>query len=144
MIDQLDEEKYDFVLDLQKFNNSYNEVNIFLSKYGYFLRVFELKNKFKQLFMKEPKKQNIVRQISSCINEKYNGFQPISIELARKESKNFKSMDIIDKPTKNPEFSLLCYFAKDISKAYTSFYNVKSKTKRAYSCYECCCCRNGF
>ena len=31
--------------------------------------------------MKEPKKQNIVRQLSSCLMEKYNGFQVISIEI---------------------------------------------------------------
>ena len=29
--------------------------------------------------MKEPKKQNIVRQFSSCLIEKYNGFEVISI-----------------------------------------------------------------
>ena len=120
LIDQLDEEKHDFVLDLQKFNSHCYEINSFLSKYGYFLRVFELKNKFRQLFMKEPKKQNIFRQISSCINEKYNGFQSISIEFARKERKNFKPIDIIYKPTKNPEFSLLCCFTEDISKAYAN------------------------
>ena len=37
--------------------------------------------------MKEPKKQNIVRQLSSCLIEKYNGFQVISIEFNRKQEK---------------------------------------------------------
>ena len=55
-----------------------------LAKYGYFLRVFELKNKFRHLALKNPKKQNIVRQLSSCINEKYNGFHLISIEYNKK------------------------------------------------------------
>ena len=137
LIDQLDEEKYDLVLDLQKFNNNCYEINSFLSKYGYFLRVFVLKNKFRQLFMKEPKKQNIVRQISSCIKEKYHGFQSTSIEFVRKERKNFKLIDITYKPTKNPEFSPLYYFTEDVSKTYTNFYNVKDKTKCAYSYYEC-------
>ena len=48
-IDQLDEEKYEFILDLQKFNDNCYEINYVLSKYNYFLRVFELT-------MKEPKK----------------------------------------------------------------------------------------
>ena len=52
--------------------------------------------------MKEPKKQNLVRQISSFIIEKYNGFQAISIEYARKQRKNFTPIDIICKPTKQP------------------------------------------
>ena len=144
LIDQLDKEKYDFVLDLQKFNNNCYEINSFLFKYGYFFRVFELKNKFRQLFMKEPKKQNIIRKISSCINEKYNGCQSASIEFTWKERKNFKPIDIIYIPTENPEFSSLCYFTEDISKAYTNFCNVKEKTKRAYSCYECFYCRKCF
>ena len=69
--------------------------------------------------MEEPKKQNIVRQISSCINEKYNVFQSVSIEFTRKERKHLKPIDIIYKTTKNPEFSTVCYFTEDISKAYT-------------------------
>ena len=75
--------------------------------------------------MKEQKKQSIVREISSCITEEYNGFQMISIEFVRKERKKFKPMDIIYKPTKNPEISPLSYFTQDILKAYINFFNVK-------------------
>ena len=49
--------------------------------------MFELKNKFRHLTIKEPKKQNIIREISSCMTEKYNGLQAISIEFVRKERK---------------------------------------------------------
>ena len=66
------------------------------------------------MIIKEPKKTNFVWQSSSCINKKYNGYQTISIEYARKERKNFKPIDIIYKPTKNPEKRPLCYFAPDI------------------------------
>ena len=117
LIDQLDEGKYYFVLDLQKFDNNFYEINSFVSKYGYFLRVFELKNKFRQLFMKELKIYiYIIRQISSCIDEKYNDFQSVSTEFTRKERKNFKPIDIIYKPTKNPEFSSLCYFTEEFQR----------------------------
>ena len=37
--------------------------------------------------MKEPGKQNVVRQLLSCLIEKYNGFQVISIEFDRKKKK---------------------------------------------------------
>ena len=75
LIEQLDQpEKFQFIVDLQKFNNICYEINSILSKHDYFLKVFELKNKFRHLSMKEPKKQNIVRQLSSCLMEKYNGF----------------------------------------------------------------------
>ena len=36
LIEQLDEEKYKFILDLPKFNNNCYEINCFLSKYNYF------------------------------------------------------------------------------------------------------------
>ena len=87
LIEQLEEGKFKFILDLQKFNNICYEINLILLKYNYFLRIFEVKDKYRQLSMKEPKKQNIVRQISSCLIEKYNGFQVILIEFDRKQKK---------------------------------------------------------
>ena len=132
LIYQLDEKKYEFILDLQKFNNNCYEVNCFLSEFNYFLRVFELKNKFGHFTIEEPKKQNIVRQISICITKKYNEFQAISIEFSRKERKKYKPIDIIYKPTKNPELSLLRYFTQDISKAYHNFYSVGDRTKHGF------------
>ena len=55
-----------------------------VAKHLYFLRVFELKNNFRRLALQNPRKKNIVRQLSSCINQKYNGFHVISIEYNKK------------------------------------------------------------
>ena len=85
---QLNQEKFIMILDYQKFNNQCHEVNMLLAKHGYFLRVLELKNKFHHLVLKNPKNQNIVRQLSSCINEKFNRFQVLSIEYSKKLRKN--------------------------------------------------------
>ena len=117
LIDELDENKYKLEIDLQKFNNDYYEINCFLSYFIYFLRVFKLKNKFRQMIIKELKKTNFVRQLSSCIIEIYNGYQTISTEFERKQRKIFKPIDIIYKPAKNPEKSPVCCFTPDISKA---------------------------
>ena len=51
---------------------------------NYFLRVFELKNKFRRFTMKDKSKQKIVRQLSSCLIEEYSGFTVISIEFQKK------------------------------------------------------------
>ena len=40
-------DKFEFIIDLQKFQNMRYEINSILSKYNYFLRVFELKNKYR-------------------------------------------------------------------------------------------------
>ena len=100
---QLNQEKFNIILDYQKFNNQCHEVNMLLAKHGYFLRVFELKNKFRHLALKNPKTQNIVRELPSCINKKYNGFHVISIEYSKKLREKFKPIDIIYKPVKSSE-----------------------------------------
>ena len=101
-------------LDYQKFNSQCYEINMTLAKYGYFLRVFELKSKFRHLALKNPKKQNIVRHLSSCINEKYNGLHVISIEYSKKLRTKFKPINIIYKPIKSPEKEVLCFSKNDI------------------------------
>ena len=49
------------MIELQAFLNMCYEINMILSKFGYFLRVFELKNKFSHLSMKDKNQQKIVR-----------------------------------------------------------------------------------
>ena len=61
LINELDEEKYEFILDLQKLNNNCYEISCFLLNYNSFLRILELRSKFRYLTLKEPKKQSIVR-----------------------------------------------------------------------------------
>ena len=73
-------DKFEFIIDLQKFHNMCYEINWVLSKYNYFLRVLELKNKYRRFLIKDKSKQKIVRQLSSCLIEKYSGFRLISIE----------------------------------------------------------------
>ena len=67
------------------------------------------------------KKQNIVRQLSSCINKKYNGFHVILIKYSKKLRKKFKPIDIIYKPVKSPEKKIQCFYSQDISKSYRNF-----------------------
>ena len=68
LIEQIDwPEKFKFIIELQIFLNMCYEINAILSKFGYFLRVFELKNKCCHLTMKDKTKQKIVRQLSSSL-----------------------------------------------------------------------------
>ena len=113
------------------------EINSILSKYNYFLRVFELKNKYRWFSVKDKSKQKIVRQLSSCLIEKYSGFRVISIEFERKQRKLFKPIDIIYKPTKSIEIEPLCYFSDDISKAYSFLHSVGENMTRVLKCYQC-------
>ena len=98
------------------------EINSILSKYNYFLRGFELKNKYCRFSVKDKSKQKIVRQLSSCLIEKYSGFRVITIEFERKQRKLFRPIDIIYRPTKSIDIEPLCYFSDEISKSYQCYY----------------------
>ena len=101
--------KYKLILDYQKFNANCHEINSLLAKNEYFLRIFELSQKFQYFSLKNPKKQTVVRQSLSCISEKYNGFHVISIEYCGKLRKKFRPIDIIYKPVKSNDEKILCY-----------------------------------
>ena len=66
-----------FSLNLQEFNNICYKANEILIKFDFFLRVFEQKNSYRQLLIKKTEKQNQIKQLASCLVQKYNGFQVI-------------------------------------------------------------------
>ena len=55
IFEKLTHEKTDFSLDLQEFNNVCYKINEILTEFGFFLCVFEQKNKYRQLLIKKPK-----------------------------------------------------------------------------------------
>ena len=82
--------------------------------------------------------------MSSCLIEKYNGFQVVKVDFSKKERKKFEPICKINKPTQNPAILPECYYTKDISKAYTSLYLQGLRNKRAYAVYKCYYCRKFF
>ena len=72
--------------------------------------------------------QNIVRQLPSCINEKYNGFPVISIEHSKKLRKKFKAINIIYKPVKSPEKK----FSVTTPKIYQNHTEILEETAKNY------------
>ena len=72
LMEKISNEKFKFSLDLQEFNPICYEINEILIKYNFFLRVFEQKYKYRNLLIKQPEKQNQIKQLASCINQKYN------------------------------------------------------------------------
>ena len=89
--------------------------------------------------LKTQKKQTVVRQLSSCITEKFNGFNIISIEYGKKLRGKFKPIDIIYKPVKKVDAEIKCYFLQDISRVYRNTCDKSEKLSHgfAYQCYYC-------
>ena len=138
--DLYENSKYKLVLDYRKFNANYHEINSMLAKHGYFLRIFELRQKFRYFSLQSPKKQTVVQQLSICISEKYNGFHVISTEYCDKLQKKFRPIDIIYKPVKSIDAKILCYYSTDLSKAYRNSCGETAKKVShgyAFECYYC-------
>ena len=112
------------------------DINEILSKSQYFLTVYELGIKFREVCMKDSKEQIIVRRLSSCIRVKFNGYDIISNEFSRKLRRHFTPIIIIYKPVKNNTNKILCYSTTDISKAYKSSCNSNDKIKHGFA-YKC-------
>ena len=127
-------------LDYHRFEGQSFELNKVLAKYGYFLRVFELKKKFRTISKKkDSEKQEMRKKISTCVMEKFKGFGIVRIEYGRKLSTKFKPIDIIYKPVKKWDDVIGCYISTDLATAYRAEYVINDKTRhsRAFQCYYC-------
>ena len=85
-------------LDLTNFERSCYLLNEILTKFNYFFRIFELKDKLCYLTNETPTKKNIIRKLSSCVVEKFNGFTIVRVENDRSVRKIFYPIDMIYKP----------------------------------------------
>ena len=104
LIDQLDKEKYEFILDLQKFNNDCYEINYVLSKYNHFLRVFELKNKFRHLTMKEPKNKTLLDKFLAVLLRNIMVFRPYQLHFLEEKEKNLNRLILFTSQQKIQKF----------------------------------------
>ena len=70
--------------------------NQVISKHGFFLKFFERCNMYRFLIKKKAQGKNeITRNLSACVLEKFNGYETIRNNLARKEKVNVRSIDIV-------------------------------------------------
>ena len=129
---------------MQKFDIVCYEINEILITDNFFLCVFEQKNKYRYLLIKEPEKQNQVKQHASCLNQKYNGFQVIKNSFNKSQRRDFEPVDIIYIPTKNAQILPDCYYTTNISNAYTALYSEGLKNRRAFTVSKCYYCNKFF
>ena len=138
-------EKFKFYIELQIFLNMCYEINAILSKFGYFLRVFEFKNKFCHLTMKDKTKQKIVRQLSSCLIEKYSVLQSFQSNITKSKENCLNQLILFVSQHKHIEIEPLCHFSEDISKACSSLHSKgKKDLSRAHKVYQCFYCNKFF
>ena len=84
----------------------------------------------------------MLRTLSSCIKEKFNGFTFANIRLAKKQKDDLVPINIIYEPVKKQEQVIKCYFTNDLKNAYRALYNKSQKVFTANTLYECYYCND--
>ena len=129
-------------LDVLNFENQCFKINTILTKYNMFLRVFELKDKFRYLFKQNSEQKRIVNEVSSCVIERFNGFTLVRLEFDNEIRRDFTPVDIIYKPVKKENEILNCFFTDKLHLAFRATYNETTKWEKLYnsSAFQCYFC----
>ena len=116
------------------------EINKILIEEKFFLRVYEIKDKFRYLFHEDHNKKNVLRTLSSCIKEKFNGFTFGDIWLQTKQKSDLIPVNILYMPVKKENDVIKCFFTNDLKNAYRALYLKGSREHSAKTLYECFYC----
>ena len=103
-----------------------------------FLRVYEKRNKFSYLIKKPPTgKNSVIRDLSSCLIERYNGYQVVKIEKRDCQKSLFEPIDIVYDPVEGPDQNIKCYYTSKIYFAYCLKYSKGAKGIDTLLAFEC-------
>ena len=104
-----------------------------------------MKDKFRYLTEDTADNKKIIRELSSCINEKFNGFNIVRIEIDQKIRQNFSPIDILYKPVKKEDEVIDCFFTDKMSLTYRATYSTGNEKKLKHSCaFRCHFCSKFF
>ena len=87
-------EKLRLDLAILNFENQCFSLNDFLNKYSLFLRVYKLKDKFHYLIKQDSEQKTVLRDLSSCIIEKFNRFNIVCVAFSKKLRQSFFNLSI--------------------------------------------------
>ena len=93
--------------------------------------------------MKIRQKKGIVRKLSCCVIDKFNGFAIVRIEKDREICKIFYPINIIYKPVKKLNENIECFISAEMHLAYGGTFNVGEKIKHT-TAGKCHCCARHF
>ena len=128
--------------DVLNFENQCFQINTILSRHNMFLRVFELKDKFRYIIKQNSEQKKYFSEVSACVVERFNGFTIVRLEFDNEIRKEFTPIDIIYKPVIKQNAILNCFFTSQLHLAYKAVYNQttkwdKLKSSCAFQCYFC-------
>ena len=141
-LEQLEEKRSEMFLDLniQTLERQCHMINDVLLSKNLFLRVFEKRKQFRYVIKKLRTKNEVKRELSSCIKERFNGFQVVRHLFGKEEKRKFEPLDIVYKPIKSLEQKIECYFTDEIRLAYRAVVHrgkLMFDSMTAEQCYAC-------
>ena len=125
------------------------KMNEVLAKFGYFLRFYERRNKFRYQLRQKLKIKNEMRaELSACVIQKFNGYDLLRTNLKYSEKKNLLPINIVYEPTLNTEKPIECFFANEIhltfNTSYDKFVKGNKKKVKCNDTRQCPYCNNFF
>ena len=125
-------------LDILNFENQCFQINQILMRSHLFLRVYEIKDKFCYLIKEDSEKKNVMRDLSSCITERFNGFNIVKLELDRELRREMSPIEILYRPVRK-RVNIGCFFTTEINLAYRTSFSEREKIRdgTTYQCFYC-------
>ena len=126
-------------LDFQNFENQCFPVTDLIIKYGLFLRIYELKDKFRYLIKQDSENKTVLRDLSSCVIEKLNDFNIIRVEFSETIRQTYQPIDTIYNPMRKLDEIKNCYFGKRLNLVFGASFSGGTKIKHCtgWQCYFC-------
>ena len=126
------------------FDRCYTRNNV-LAKYGFFLKFFERRNVYRFLIKKKVQGKNeVTRNLSSCVLEKFNGYETIRSDISNKKKLDFMPINIVYESSFDEEKPVFCNFTDEIHTTYRRYVGRFDKGKERVSyriVRQCCYCR---
>ena len=131
-LEQLEEKRPDLFLDfnIHTLERQCHMINDLLLSKNLFFRVFEQRKKLRYLIKKSPTKIEVKRELSSCVEERFNSFQLV----------RHLFVDIVYKPIKRLDQNIEFYFTNEIPLAYCASVHrgkLRFDSMTAEQCYAC-------
>lgn len=106
------------------------KLNQVISQHDHFLKFFERWDKYRFLIKKKAYRKNeVTRNLSACVLEKFNGYETIRNALARKEQRDFEAINIFYESNYDASTLVPDYFTDEIHLAYKSYVGRFDKEK---------------
>ena len=122
-------------MNLQSFERQGHLVNDLLFEKKLFLKIYELRKKNWYVFKKGYEKSEVIKEISSFVKQRFNGFTISSHMLEKKEP-----IDIVYKAVKSINENIEFFFTDEIRLAYHAHYqegksSISLRSRTTEQCY---------